>query len=103
MRRAYARALPAAWKRIARVFVALGDPHRQRVLLMFEPGERLNVGQIVAASTLSRTAVSHHLRVLREAGVLLREKVGKEVYFWPDVDAVRDALAAVQEYLDSQR
>src|SRR6266705_1062626 len=51
MRRAYARALPAAWKRIARVFVALGDPHRQRVLLMFEPGERLNVGQIVAAST----------------------------------------------------
>ena len=103
MRRAYARALPAAWKRIARVFVALGDPHRQRVLLMFEPGERLNVGQIVAASTLSRTAVSHHLRMLREAGVLLREKVGKEVYFWPDVDAVRDALAAVQEYLDSQR
>jgi ArsR family transcriptional regulator, arsenate/arsenite/antimonite-responsive transcriptional repressor len=103
MRRAYARALPAAWRRIARVFVALGDPHRQRVLLMFEPGERLNVGQIVAASTLSRTAVSHHLRVLREAGVLLREKIGKEVYFWPDIDAVRDALAAVQEYLDLQR
>ena len=103
MRRAYARALPAAWRRIARVFVALGDPHRQRVLLMFEPGERLNVGQIVAASTLSRTAVSHHLRVLREAGVLLREKIGKEVYFWPDIDAVREALAAVQEYLDSQR
>ncbi len=103
MRRAYARALPAAWKRVARVFVALGDPHRQRVLLMFEPGERLNVGQIVAASTLSRTAVSHHLRVLREAGVLRREKIGKEVYFWPDIDAVGDALVAVQQYLDSQR
>ena len=56
---------------------------------MFEPGERLNVGQIVAASTLSRSAVSHHLRVLREAGVLRSEKVGKEVYFWTDVAAVR--------------
>ena len=44
---------------------------------MFETGERLNVGQIVAASTLSRTAVSHHLRVLREAGVLRSEKVGQ--------------------------
>ena len=52
---------------------------------MFEPGERLNVGQIVAASTLSRTAVSHHLRVLREAGVLTSEKIGKEVFFWTDV------------------
>jgi len=103
MRRAYARALPAAWKRIARVFVALGDPHRQRVLLMFEPGERLNVGQIVAASTLSRSAVSHHLKVLREAGVLKSEKVGKEVYFWPDIDAVQAALLAVQDYLSVHR
>jgi ArsR family transcriptional regulator, arsenate/arsenite/antimonite-responsive transcriptional repressor len=99
MKRAYARALPAAWRRIASIFVALGDAHRQRIVLMFEPGERLNVGQIVAASTLSRSAVSHHLRVLRGAGVLKSEKVGKEVYFWTDVPAVRDALAAVQDYL----
>jgi DNA-binding transcriptional ArsR family regulator len=101
MRKAYARALPPAWRRIASIFVALGDPHRQRMLLMFDPGERLNVGQIVAASTLSRSAVSHHLRVLREAGVLRSEKLGKEVYFWPDVAAVQVALAGVQEYLAS--
>jgi ArsR family transcriptional regulator len=101
MKQAYARAIPAAWRRIARVFVALGDEHRQRILLMFEPGERLNVGQIVAASTLSRSAVSHHLRVLREAGVLKSEKVGKEVQFWPDTVAVQAALVAVQDYLAS--
>jgi DNA-binding transcriptional ArsR family regulator len=101
MKQAYARSIPAAWRRIARIFVALGDEHRQRILLMFEPGERLNVGQIVAASTLSRSAVSHHLRVLREAGVLKSEKVGKEVQFWPDAAAVQTALAAVQDYLAS--
>ena len=99
MKRAYARAVPTPWRRIARIFVALGDLHRQRILLMFERGERLNVGEIVAASTLSRSAVSHHLRVLREAGVLVSEKVGKEVYFWPDADAVRTALDAVHDYL----
>lgn len=99
MNRAYGRAIPAAWRRTARMFTALGDPHRQRILLMFEPGERLNVGQIVAASTLSRTAVSHHLRVLREAGVLKCKKTGRMVHFWPDVAAVRAALAAVQDYL----
>jgi ArsR family transcriptional regulator, arsenate/arsenite/antimonite-responsive transcriptional repressor len=99
MKRAHARAIPAAWRRIARIFVALGDAHRQRILLMFEREERLNVGQIVSASTLSRTAVSHHLRVLREAGVLESEKVGKEVYFWPNAAAVRAALDAVRDYL----
>jgi len=99
MIRAYGRAIPVAWRRTARMFIALGDPHRQRILLMFEPGERLNVSQIVSASTLSRTAVSHHLRVLREAGVLRCKKAGRMVYFWPDVAAVRDALAAVQDYL----
>ena len=99
MIKAYAKAIPKAWRRIAKVFVALGDPHRQRMVLMFEPGERLNIGQIVAASTLSRTAVAHHLKVLREAGVLKSEKSGREVYFWPDANAVREALDAVKEYV----
>jgi ArsR family transcriptional regulator len=97
--RAYGRAIPKAWRRIARIFVALGDPHRQRIVLMFEPGERLNIGEIVAASTLSRTAVAHHLKVLREAGVLRSEKIGREVFFWPDADAVREALDAVRDYM----
>ena len=99
MKKAHARAIPGSWRRIARIFVALGDPQRQRILLMFERGDQLNVGQIVAASTLSRTAVSHHLRVLTEAGVLEREKVGKEVYFRPDAETVRTALDAVRDYL----
>ena len=101
MRPSYARAIPRPWRRTASIFVALGDPHRQRIVLMFEPGERLNVAQIVAASTLSRTAVSHHLRVLRDAGVLRHEKVGREVWYWADPAAVRTALEAVLDYLDA--
>jgi len=100
MRPSYARAIPRPWRQTAGIFVALGDPHRQRIVLMFEAGERLNVGQIVAASTLSRSAVAHHLKVLRAAGVLKCEKIGKEVWHWPDSGAVRDALRAVLRYLD---
>jgi DNA-binding transcriptional ArsR family regulator len=99
MRRSYARAIPPAWRRTARLFEALGDTHRQRIVLMFEPGEELSVTQIAAASTLSRSAVVHHLRVLREAGVLRARKVGREMLYRPDPQAVRDALAAVQDYL----
>ena len=90
----YMRAIPSEWRNISKVFTALGDEHRQRILLTFEPGERLNVAQIVEVSTISRTAVSHHLRILREAGVLRSEKQGKEVYFWIDKTFLVGALRA---------
>jgi ArsR family transcriptional regulator len=93
------KAIPREWRDISRVFTALGDEHRQRILLTFEPGEKLNVGQIVEVSTLSRSAVSHHLKVLREAGVLQSEKEGKEVYFWLNKDFLVDALETVTAFI----
>jgi DNA-binding transcriptional ArsR family regulator len=102
MNRDYTKAVPSAWKNFSKVFTALGDEHRQRILLTFEPGERLNVGQIVEVSTLSRSAVSHHLKILREAGVLDSEKIGKEVYFWLNKRPIKESLQAVLDYLKSQ-
>jgi len=99
MNRNYLRAIPREWRNLSRVFSALGDEHRQRILLTFDPGERLNVGQIVEVSTLSRTTVSHHLRVLREAGILRSEKIGKEVWFWLDKAYLVGALEAVTGFL----
>jgi len=84
---------------MSKVFAALGDEHRQRMLLLFERGERLNVGQIAEVATLARSTVSHHLKVLHEAGVLASEKVGKEVYFWIDRPALESTLASVLEYV----
>ena len=91
--------LPDGWQDMAAVFVALGDPHRQRILLLFEPGEELNVGQIAGVMPLGRTTVSHHLRVLREAGVLRSEKRGKEVYFRIDKATLSGALQHVLDYV----
>ena len=99
MNRHYMRAIPRPWRNIARVYTALGDEHRQRILLTFERGERLNVSQIAGVSTLSRTAVSHHLRILREAGVLRSEKVGKQVYFWLNKRFLIESLETVVDYI----
>lgn len=99
MKRNYSRALPKEWKPMSDVFTALGDEHRQRMLLLFEKGERLNVGQIVEVSPLSRSAVSHHLSVLKRAGVLRSEKLGKEVYFWIDAEYVAGTLRNVLDYM----
>lgn len=92
-------ALPDEWRDVSSLFVALGDEQRQRIVLTFEPGERLNVTQIAAASTLSRTAVSHHLKILRQAGVLQSEKIGKEVYFWIAKEYVTETLQRVLDYV----
>jgi DNA-binding transcriptional ArsR family regulator len=99
LNRNYLRAIPREWRTISRAFTALGDEHRQRILLTFESGERLNVGQIVEVSTLSRSAVSHHLKLLKEAGVLESEKVGKEVFYWVNKPFLEDSLKAVLAYI----
>lgn len=99
MKNDYSRALPVEWKDMSRIFVALGDEHRQRILLLFEPGERLNVGQIAEVSTLARSTVSHHLKILHESGVLASEKRGKEVWFWINREAIEATLGNVLDYL----
>lgn len=102
MKTGYAKLIPESWQNIAKVFTALGDEHRQRILLIFERGERLNVSRIAETSTLSRTAVSHHLKILREAGVLGSVKEGKEVFYWVEKQFLHDALSSVLTYIDEE-
>ena len=99
MSRKYQTALPRRWHGLARVFRALGDEQRQRILLMFERGEELTVKAIFDACPLSRTAVTHHVRVLREAGVITAEKRGKEVFLKPNPPVVLEALERLREYI----
>ncbi len=102
MKKSYGTEIPEAWRNISRLFTALGDEHRQRILLLFDRDERLNVSQVVAASTLSRSAVSHHLKILREAGVLGSVKEGKEVFFWIEKAFLESSLSAVLEYIKTE-
>ena len=102
MNKNYMRSLPREWRAMAEVFVALGDEHRQRILLTFEKGERLTVGQIAEVSTLSRPAVSHHLKILRAAGLLEEEKVGKEVFLSVNKSLLVETLGDVLDYVKSE-
>ncbi len=94
--------IPIEWKNISELFVALGDEQRQRILLAFEAGERLNILQIVASSKLSRTAVTHHLKILHASGALSSEKVGKEVFFWVNKLHITTQIKNVLDYIKSE-
>lgn len=61
-------------------FEAIADPTRRRVLELLSEGD-LTAGQIAASFTVSRPAVSRHLRVLREAGLVRsRREAQRRVY-----------------------
>ena len=94
--------IPVEWRNIAQLFIALGDPQRQRILLAFEKGERMNILQIAAASTLSRTAVTHHLKMLHHSGALQSEKIGKEVYFWVNKSLITQGISNVLHYIETE-
>lgn len=98
----YTKALPRPWQGLAKVFTALGDEHRQRILLMFQAGEELTIKDVVDRVPLSRTAVSHHLRVLRDSGVLRAEKRGRDVYLLPNPQLVLQALEGLRSYIQQE-
>jgi DNA-binding transcriptional ArsR family regulator len=95
--------LPPDWQPIARTLAAVGDEIRQRILLLFEPGEMLTIKQISEVMGLSRSAVVHHLNVLRQAEILSAQKKGKEVFFrvnpQPMIYAMEQLYLYIGDYL----
>ncbi|MFN4329500.1 MAG: ArsR/SmtB family transcription factor [Limnobacter sp.] len=71
----------------APLFHALGDVNRQEILLLLAKGVRMNVGELAEHVECARPTVSHHLKVLKEAGLVDSERQSREnVYFlvWDD-------------------
>jgi len=78
-------------------FDALGDPNRRAILEVLGGGGR-SVQQIADTLPISRPAVSRHLRLLREAGMVVEEPQGtRRIYRLHDegIEAVRAYLAGV--------
>jgi len=81
---------------LARAFKALADPVRLRLLSMIatQDGGEVCVCDLTPAFDLSQPTVSHHLKLLREAGLIAAERRGTWVYYRLLPDAT-DRLAAV--------
>lgn len=78
---------------------ALASPARQQILLAFIDGKERSVGELVAQSTAAQSTISAHLTQLHRAGLLLRRKEGKEVYYRPDRNRISALLARLSSYL----
>ncbi|WP_234320045.1 ArsR/SmtB family transcription factor [Streptomyces sp. SBT349] len=81
---------------LAKVFKALGDPVRLRLLSMIasRAGGEVCVCELTPAFELSQPTISHHLKQLRQAGLIDCERRGTWVYYWA-LPAALERLAAV--------
>jgi DNA-binding transcriptional ArsR family regulator len=60
------------------VFAALGDPTRLRLLQKLARGEALSTGRLAGRARVTRQAISKHLAVLEQAGLVRGVKEGRE-------------------------
>jgi ArsR family transcriptional regulator len=69
---------------LAQVFKALGDPVRLRLVSLIgaHQGGQVCVCDLTTAFDLTQPTISHHLKVLREAGIIDSERRGTWVYYW---------------------
>lgn len=87
-----------AAQQLARVFKALGDPTRVRLvsLIAAADGAEACICDLTDPVGLSQPTVSHHMKLLAEAGLVMREQRGKWAYYRlveDTFDALRSAIS----------
>jgi ArsR family transcriptional regulator len=73
---------PDAAHDLAEIFKALADPTRVAIVNRLAAGEACCVCDLTDAFELAQPTVSHHLRILRDAGLVSSERRGTFAYYW---------------------
>ncbi|MBA2941334.1 winged helix-turn-helix transcriptional regulator [Paenibacillus sp. CGMCC 1.16610] len=81
--------IKADFKASGKVLAAIGDETRQHIIMVLIAAgcEGVRVGEITAQTHLSRPAVSHHLKILKDAGIVLVYKVAAMNYYYLDLSS----------------
>lgn len=92
----------------SRILAAIGDETRQHLILeMMKMGRcsGVRVGEITEKTNLSRPAVSHHLRIMKDAGLIKVRKEGTMnfYYFDPEMKSLEQLAATLQKAVELTR
>ena len=90
-------------EQLAAVFFALGDATRLRLLALLCAGSALSITQLTAQTEITRQAVTKHLQVLADAGLVKDLKIGRERLwqFEPmQMEAARQSLEVIGRQWD---
>ena len=85
---------------LTRLLEAVSDPVRRQIVFLLKHRAPLNVGEIAGQFRISRPAISHHLKVLKDAKIVQSEKRGQEVYYRLDIERMVVALRTLADRLE---
>lgn len=94
----------AALQAAAPVFAALGDPTRLRLVALLCAGGAMSIAQLTGGTDVTRQAVTKHLQVLADAGVVRDAKLGRERMWELEparLDEARRSLDAIAAQWDA--
>ena len=90
-----------------KMLVALSDEGRQNLLLLMimENGKGIRAAELAEKTNLSRSAVSHHMQILRDADIVKCKKDGKYIFYFLNYDGHRldmllDLLQDVKQQIE---
>lgn len=80
------------------VYVAIADPTRRKLLRLLADAEELPLHELTVQFQMGRTAVSKHLAILKEAGLVVDRKVGRETRYRLNAAPLREIKDWVSYY-----
>ncbi len=83
---------------MAELFSALADSSRVRIVALLAESE-LNVGELAEMVGLTQSAVSHHLRLLRQMRLVRARKAGRHVFYRLDDEHISDLFRRGLEHV----
>ena len=86
--------------KMLQAFAAVTEPTRLQILFLLGEQRRLCVGDVASHFRISRPAVSHHLKILKDNGLVSGEKMGQEVYYTVDIAQLVNKLRLLADSLE---
>ena len=84
------------------VFKALNDPTRREILEMLKHKD-LTAGEIAEAFQISKPSISHHLDLLKQAGLVVSQKKGQFVHYSLNITVVEDLLSWILTFTQNDK
>ena len=78
------------------IYKALADPTRRKILELLRAGDK-NAGQISGQFNVTNASISHHLSILKNAGLIQSEKRGQFIIYSLNTTVFQDVLLWLQE------
>jgi DNA-binding transcriptional ArsR family regulator len=79
----------------------IADPVRREILALVRDGE-VSAGEIAGRFAVTRPAVSHHLSVLKGAGLVVERRAGTRRYYRADAERIAELRSQLERFWDTQ-